>query len=240
MGFGHRVYKTGDPRATILKQYCIDLAREVGDERWERTAEPIERAVTTQKLLPPNVDWPECSALPLHGPGPRPVHADLCHGPGRGLGRPCYRATRPQSLDAAPRDFYVGPPHRQVKPIERSIEARSPPGELTRCRSGCERRNLRFWLFVISGDLASLDRSASLLRRGVLLAFLVAGLGLGLRLHFVGVSRLGLGLGGSSVVGLVDIREAPGGRQVVAWHSSSTASSAAQDRRIHVVAQERQ
>ncbi len=58
MGFGHRVYKTGDPRAAILKQYCIELAQEVGDDRWERIAEPIERAVTTQKLLPPNVDWP--------------------------------------------------------------------------------------------------------------------------------------------------------------------------------------
>src|SRR4029077_20724377 len=29
-GFGHRVYKTGDPRATILKRYCIELAKEVG------------------------------------------------------------------------------------------------------------------------------------------------------------------------------------------------------------------
>ena len=53
MGFGHRVYKTGDPRAAILKHYCIELACEVGDDRWERTAEPIEKAVTTQKLLPP-------------------------------------------------------------------------------------------------------------------------------------------------------------------------------------------
>ena len=58
MGFGHRVYKTGDPRAAILKKYCIDLANELGDDRWERTAEPIERAVTSQKKLPPNVDWP--------------------------------------------------------------------------------------------------------------------------------------------------------------------------------------
>ncbi len=58
MGFGHRVYKNGDPRATILKTYCIELAKEIGDDRWERIAEPIERAVTTQKHLPPNVDWP--------------------------------------------------------------------------------------------------------------------------------------------------------------------------------------
>ena len=58
MGFGHRVYKTGDPRARILKTHCEKLAAEVGDDRWERMAEPIERAVTQQKQLPPNVDWP--------------------------------------------------------------------------------------------------------------------------------------------------------------------------------------
>ncbi len=58
MGFGHRVYKTGDPRARILKRYCQQIAQEAGEDRWERMAEPIEREVTEQKKLPPNVDWP--------------------------------------------------------------------------------------------------------------------------------------------------------------------------------------
>jgi citrate synthase len=58
MGFGHRVYKRSDPRAVILKQYCQELAREVNLDRWERIAEPIERAVVAEKSLPPNVDWP--------------------------------------------------------------------------------------------------------------------------------------------------------------------------------------
>ncbi len=62
MGFGHRVYKTGDPRARILKEYCAKLASELGDDRWERVAEPIERVVTETKQLPPNVDWP-CARL---------------------------------------------------------------------------------------------------------------------------------------------------------------------------------
>src|SRR6201994_1704525 len=30
MGFGHRVYKTGDPRARILKSYCTKIAAEIG------------------------------------------------------------------------------------------------------------------------------------------------------------------------------------------------------------------
>ena len=106
MGFGHRVYKTGDPRPSILKQYCIELAREVGDDRWERIAEPIERAVTTQKQLPPNVDWPSARLYHYMGLARRPLHADLRHGPGRGLGRPYHRATRPQSADAAPRALH--------------------------------------------------------------------------------------------------------------------------------------
>src|SRR4051794_14387729 len=58
MGFGPGVYKPGAPRARILKAHCTRLAAEVGEDRWERIAEPIEQAVTGQKRLPPNVDWP--------------------------------------------------------------------------------------------------------------------------------------------------------------------------------------
>ena len=93
MGFGHRVYKTGDPRATILKKYCIELAREAGDDRWERVAEPIERAVTAQ-TPPPERRLAECAAIPLHGPRHRPLHANLCHGADRRVGGPHHRATR--------------------------------------------------------------------------------------------------------------------------------------------------
>jgi 2-methylcitrate synthase len=117
MGFGHRVYKTGDPRASILKQYCIELAREVGDDRWERTAEPIEQAVTTQKLLPPNVDWP--SARLYHYMG---LALDL-YTPIFAMARVAgWAAHVIEQLDhnrlMRPRALYVGPPHRQVTPID--------------------------------------------------------------------------------------------------------------------------
>lgn len=58
MGFGHRVYKTGDPRAVILKEYCRQLAP--GSERpeLEALADVIENVVTGEKKLPPNLDWP--------------------------------------------------------------------------------------------------------------------------------------------------------------------------------------
>ncbi len=58
MGFGHRVYKTGDPRATILKEYCAQLAAEAGQTELEEIADTIERIVREEKGLPPNLDWP--------------------------------------------------------------------------------------------------------------------------------------------------------------------------------------
>jgi 2-methylcitrate synthase/citrate synthase II len=58
MGFGHRVYKTGDPRATLLKTFCRELAAETGNEEMEQIADTIERVVVAEKGLPPNLDWP--------------------------------------------------------------------------------------------------------------------------------------------------------------------------------------
>ena len=58
MGFGHRVYKTGDPRATILKSYCTELAESKGMTELEEIADTIERVVREEKGLPPNLDWP--------------------------------------------------------------------------------------------------------------------------------------------------------------------------------------
>ena len=58
MGFGHRVYKTGDPRATLLKVLCAELAAETGHTDMEAMADTIERIVREEKSLPPNLDWP--------------------------------------------------------------------------------------------------------------------------------------------------------------------------------------
>jgi citrate synthase len=117
MGFGHRVYKTGDPRAGILKHYCAALAQEQGEDRWERIAEPIERAVTEQKQLPPNVDWP--SARLYHYMG---LETDL-YTPIFAMARVAgWAAHVIEQLDhnrlMRPRARYVGPPARHVKPVD--------------------------------------------------------------------------------------------------------------------------
>ncbi len=58
MGFGHRVYKTGDPRAVILKRYCGELAEKTRNLELEKMADVIEGIVVEEKGLPPNLDWP--------------------------------------------------------------------------------------------------------------------------------------------------------------------------------------
>ena len=58
MGFGHRVYKTGDPRAAYLHDLCRELAAETGHQDMETMADTIENVVRAEKGLPPNLDWP--------------------------------------------------------------------------------------------------------------------------------------------------------------------------------------
>ena len=58
MGFGHRVYKHGDPRTRIISPVCGELAKLTGNEAMEQTAATIERIIVADKGLPANVDWP--------------------------------------------------------------------------------------------------------------------------------------------------------------------------------------
>jgi citrate synthase len=58
MGFGHRVYKAGDVRARVLKEYARRAAEATGQTQWEETAEVIEKVLEREKNLFPNLDWP--------------------------------------------------------------------------------------------------------------------------------------------------------------------------------------
>ncbi|WP_100398806.1 citrate synthase [Bacillus sp. FJAT-44742] len=57
MGFGHRVYKDGDPRAKHLKEMSKQLALLTGESKWYDMSVEIENIVTKEKGLPPNVDF---------------------------------------------------------------------------------------------------------------------------------------------------------------------------------------
>ena len=58
MGFGHRVYKSGDVRAGILKEFAKARATTPELQEWEITAEIIEGIMAAQKGMYPNLDWP--------------------------------------------------------------------------------------------------------------------------------------------------------------------------------------
>jgi citrate synthase len=57
MGFGHRVYKTEDPRATHLRRYAKELAEKTGDPSNYEISMELEKAVMDEKGIYPNVDF---------------------------------------------------------------------------------------------------------------------------------------------------------------------------------------
>lgn len=57
MGFGHRVYRKGDPRAKHLREMSKKLTELTGEPHWYEMSTKIEAIVTGEKGLPPNVDF---------------------------------------------------------------------------------------------------------------------------------------------------------------------------------------
>jgi citrate synthase len=56
-GFGHRVYRTEDPRATHLRRMSEALARRAGALHWYKMSQRIEAKVVSEKSIYPNVDF---------------------------------------------------------------------------------------------------------------------------------------------------------------------------------------
>jgi citrate synthase len=57
MGFGHRVYKTEDPRAAHLRRMSAELGAASGDDTYYRMSRRMEEVVLAEKGLYPNVDF---------------------------------------------------------------------------------------------------------------------------------------------------------------------------------------
>jgi citrate synthase len=122
MGFGHRVYKTWDPRAVILKRFSGQLAEESAEPRWFEMSEAIEKTVVAEKGLYPNVDF--YSASTYHYLGIE-----------TGLFTPIFAMSRVVGWAAhvieqhsdnrliRPSSEYVGPGVRTYEPIERRSQA---------------------------------------------------------------------------------------------------------------------
>jgi citrate synthase len=116
MGFGHRVYKTGDPRARWLHQMSGRLTKGTPNEGFFKMSERLEQLMKQKKKLLPNVDF--YSATTYHALG---VPTDLF--------TPIFVVSRMSGWCAhvleqlsdnrliRPRADYVGAPDRTVKPI---------------------------------------------------------------------------------------------------------------------------
>ncbi len=67
MGFGHRVYKVEDPRATILREWSRKLGEAKGNLRYYELLRRVEEVVHREKGLYPNVDLYSGSVYALMG-----------------------------------------------------------------------------------------------------------------------------------------------------------------------------
>jgi citrate synthase len=66
-GFGHRVYKTEDPRATHLRKMSEQLGKDSGQPRWYDMSRAIELYVNREKQLNANVDFYSASTYSTLG-----------------------------------------------------------------------------------------------------------------------------------------------------------------------------
>jgi citrate synthase len=118
MGFGHRVYKNGDPRAKHLEKMSRALGEITGNMRWYDMSIKIEEMVTGQKGLKPNVDFYSASCYTsLQIP--------------RDLFTPIFAISRASGWTAhileqyennrliRPRAEYIGPVNQSYVPVEK-------------------------------------------------------------------------------------------------------------------------
>jgi citrate synthase len=117
MGFGHRVYKAGDPRARILREMSRALCVETGRAELFAISEQIEKRMESELGLIPNVDFYSASVY-------------YCMGIPTDLFTPIFAASRVAGWCAhaieqygnnriyRPRGRYVGPTERRWAPAD--------------------------------------------------------------------------------------------------------------------------
>ena len=133
-GFGHRVYKTEDPRATHLRRMSEQLGKDSGQPKWFEMSRAIEllhqqgQEAQRQRGLLLRIDL--CDAGHRH----RSLYAHLRHQPHGRLGGPRHRAARRQPPHPPARGLHrsrlpepLDPDNRP--PLERLRAVRVKPGE---------------------------------------------------------------------------------------------------------------
>lgn len=117
MGFGHRVYRTEDPRATHLRAMSQELGKRANDTRWFDISRRIEEYMKANKNLNANVDFYSASVYYMLG---IPIDLDT----------PIFASSRIAGWTAhvleqyannrliRPRAEYVGPKVTEYVPLE--------------------------------------------------------------------------------------------------------------------------
>jgi len=67
MGFGHRVYRSGDSRVPTMTKYAERMAEVMGDRRWMEMSRVLADEMLARKNIHPNLDFPTGPAYHLMG-----------------------------------------------------------------------------------------------------------------------------------------------------------------------------
>ena len=67
MGFGHRVYKSGDSRVPTMREYFGKVAKIKKDKTFEKIYDIVEKVMIERKSIHPNVDYPTGPTYHLMG-----------------------------------------------------------------------------------------------------------------------------------------------------------------------------
>jgi citrate synthase len=124
MGFGHRVYTAGDPRAAILKGMAEEACRQSGQFKWYEIAVKLYERIHAAKKLIPNVDFYSAPlfyslGIPVDDFTPVIAAARIA-----GWTANIIEQTDDNRL-IRPRGDYLGPGRRAYVPLEKRPEVRS-------------------------------------------------------------------------------------------------------------------
>jgi citrate synthase len=127
MGFGHRVYKNYDPRATVMQKTCHEVLAEVGDsdDPLLKVAMELERIALSdeyfiERKLYPNVDF--YSGITLRALGFPPEMFTVLFAVARTVGWIAQwkeMIEDPAQKISRPRQLYTGATHRGYVPVEK-------------------------------------------------------------------------------------------------------------------------
>ena len=67
MGFGHRVYKSGDSRVPTMKKYAQKMADLTNNQKWMQMYNALEKVMVEKKRIYPNLDFPAGPAYFMMG-----------------------------------------------------------------------------------------------------------------------------------------------------------------------------